>query len=553
MAEQATSGNALIRLASGPMRLVNRISLRTLTISLVGLLAVLAVLAQVLVAQYFRGAAFTAQHQSLTQVVAVASAEVLRQLEAQLFALGTEFQERPDFKNALTRFKREGELGALQDALQEPFTQGFSAVRNTDLVKLRVFDTQLRPVLESASAIDFPPGLPPALLRQAGKRQGADRFKAVSALWALEQHAYYSVLLPIGGLKLLGYLEVTADPSFNLRAIEKMTNMPLAMYDANGRLLDQGSAHGSSDEDMLPLEYMLLGSEGERVIRLVSLSNVKQFNKDWRKMTFLAIFGMVVLIGLTALLVLAILNRFVFKPVDAIKHEMVRFAEGDHSVIVGKHMLLEFAVLADVFNAMARELTARIKQLNQLSRYDSLTALANRQHFDQHLEQEWRRALRSREPISLLMIDVDHFKRYNDFYGHVGGDNCLRAVADTLRQVVRRSTDLAARYGGEEFVLLLPNTPLPSAIALGEEILSILQQKNLPHAATPLGRISVSIGVNTCIPSAAGAPSCLIETADNALYEAKRAGRNRVVVVGENGVVCKCTDCLGFSDARKRA
>ena len=220
---------------------------------------------------------------------------------------------------------------------------------------------------------------------------------------------------------------------------------------------------------------------------------------------------------------------------------------------VRQQMMLEFAVLADVFNAMARELTARIKQLNQLSRYDSLTALANRQHFDQHLEQEWRRALRSREPISLLMIDVDHFKRYNDFYGHVGGDNCLRAVADTLRQVVRRSTDLAARYGGEEFVLLLPNTPLPSAIALGEEILSILQQKNLPHAATPLGRISVSIGVNTCIPSAAGAPSCLIETADNALYEAKRAGRNRVVVVGENGVVCKCTDCLGFSDARKRA
>jgi diguanylate cyclase (GGDEF)-like protein len=287
------------------------------------------------------------------------------------------------------------------------------------------------------------------------------------------------------------------------------------------------------------------------VLRLVSLSNVDQLNKDWRRMTFLAIFGMVVLIGLTAMLVLAILNRFVFKPVDAIKHEMVRFAEGDHSVIVGKHMLFEFAVLADVFNAMARELTARIKQLNQLSRYDSLTALANRQHFDQCIEHEWRRALRSHEPISLLMIDVDHFKLYNDFYGHIGGDNCLRAVADILRQVVRRSTDLPARYGGEEFIVLLPNTPLPSAMALAEEILAVLQQKHLPHAAAPLGRISVSIGVNTCCPSEAGSPSGLIESADHALYEAKRTGRNRLAVVGENGVAGKCADCPGFAGAQK--
>jgi diguanylate cyclase (GGDEF)-like protein len=516
-------------------------------------LAILAVLAQVLVAQYFRGAAFTAQHQSLTQVVAVAGAEVLRQLETQLFSLGTEFQERSDFKDALGRFQREGERDALQKVLQEPFTQGFSAVRSTDLVKLRVFDTKLQLVLESESAIRFPPNLPSALLKQASKREGADRLKAVSALWPLDHRAYYSVLLPIGGLKLLGYLEVIADPSFNLRAIERMTNMPLAVYSDDGRLLDQGNARkgGGTEEGMLPLEYTLLGSEGEEVLRLVSLSNVDQLNKDWRRMTFLAIFGMVVLIGLTAMLVLAILNRFVFKPVDAIKHEMVRFAEGDHSVIVGKHMLLEFAVLADVFNAMARELTARIKQLNQLSRYDSLTALANRQHFDQCIENEWRRALRSHEPISLLMIDVDHFKLYNDFYGHIGGDNCLRAVADILRQVVRRSTDLPARYGGEEFVVLLPNTPLPSAMALAEEILAVLQQKHLPHAAAPLGRISVSIGVNTCCPSEAGSPSGLIESADHALYEAKRTGRNRLAVVGENGVAGKCADCPGFAGAQK--
>ncbi len=535
------------------MRPVNRISLRTLTISLVGLLALLAVLAQVLAAQYFRGAALAAQHESLTQVVEVASAEVLRQLDTQLLLLSTEFQARPAFKNALSRFQREGEREALQAALQDPFTHGFSAARITDLVKLRVFDTRLQLVAESKSAISFPPNLPSALLKQASKREGADRLKAVNALWPWEHRAYYSVLLPVGGLKLLGYLEVIADPSINLRAIERMTHMPLTMYNDNGDLLDHGIDEARSREGMLPIEYTLLGGEGEKVLRLVSLSNVNQLNKDWQQTIWFAVIGVVVLISLAALLVLAILNRFVFKPVDAMKQEMARFAAGDQSVIVGTHMLFEFAVLADAFNAMARELAIKIDQLKHLSRYDSLTALVNRQHFDLCIEQEWRRALRSHEPISLLMIDVDHFKRYNDYYGHVGGDDCLRAVAEILRQVVQRSTDLPARYGGEEFVVLLPNTPLSSAIALAEEILAIFQQRNLPHAATSLGRISVSIGVTTCNTAEACSPSGLVESADSALYEAKHAGRNRLAVAGEHGVISSCTDCSGVEGSQKPA
>ena len=525
------------------MRPINRISLRTLTISLVGLLALLAVLAQVLAAQYFRGAALAAQHQSLAHIVEVASAEVLRQLEAQLISLGTEFQARPEFKHALSRFQREGERDALPGALQDPLTHGFAGVRTIDLVKLRIFDTKLQFVAESQSEIDFPPDLPAALLRQASNRQGANRLKAVSALWPLEQRAYYSVLLPIGGLKLLGYLEITADPTINLRTIEGMTQMPLAIYGGEGRFLEGSISDGDGNEGKLPIETTLRDSENEILLRLVSLSDVDQLNKDWQQTTWLAVIGVVALIGLAALLVLAILNRFVFKPVDAMKQEMARFAAGDQSAIAGTHMLFEFAVLADTFNAMARELAAKIDQLKHLSRYDSLTTLVNRQHFDLCIEQEWRRALRSHEPISLLMIDVDHFKRYNDYYGHVGGDDCLRAVAEILRQVVQRSTDLPARYGGEEFVVLLPNTSLPSAIALAEEALAIFQQRNLPHAATSLGRISVSIGVATCNTAEACSPSGLVESADHALYEAKNAGRNRLAVAGENDVVNKCDGC----------
>lgn len=529
------------------MRRISPISLRTLTVSLVGLLAIFAVLAQVVAAQYFRGAALSAQRESLAKVVAVASGEVLRQLESQLLSLGTEFQGHAGFRQALTRFEHEGQRDALQAALQDPFVNGFSAARTTELVRLRVFDPQLQLVAESASTSGFPPALPSALLRQASGRTGADRLKAVSALWSWGHRARYSVLLPIGGFRLLGYLEVTADPAINLRAIEKMTHMPLAIHADDGSLLDQTGMNGVEGKDgMLPIEYRLPGSEGEEVLRLVSLVNVSQLNKDWQQTTWLAVTGLVALIGLVAILVLAILNSFVFKPVEMIKQQMARFAEGDLSVVVGKAMLHEFSVLADTFNAMARELTAKIEQLNQLSRHDSLTGLANRQHFDHYLDQEWRRALRSHEPISLLMIDVDHFKLYNDCYGHIGGDVCLRKVADVLRRVVRRSTDLPARYGGEEFVLLLPNTPVSSAAALGEKILAMLGQENLPHATAPLGRVSVSIGVNGCCPAEAGSPSCLIGSADSALYEAKRAGRNRVAVFGDSGSAGKCAECSGW-------
>jgi diguanylate cyclase (GGDEF)-like protein len=257
------------------------------------------------------------------------------------------------------------------------------------------------------------------------------------------------------------------------------------------------------------------------------------------------------LVGLSTLLVLAILNRFVFEPVRAMREEMGRCAEGDLSVTIGRRMLLEFSALADAFNAMARQLTAKIEQLNQLSHYDSLTGLANRHYFNETIQKEWRRAHRSREPLSLLMLDVDHFKLYNDHYGHVVGDDCLCAVAAVLRRVVRRATDLPARYGGEEFAILMPNTPLASAIELGEEILAALASASLPHAASPLGRVSVSIGAYACCAAEPCSPACLVEAADCALYEAKRAGRNRLVSASGAGLLEKCSSCAGALPLRQ--
>ena len=179
--------------------------------------------------------------------------------------------------------------------------------------------------------------------------------------------------------------------------------------------------------------------------------------------------------------------------------------------------------------------TAELETLNQrlaqLSITDGLTGLANRRHFDEAFETEWQRALRQGTPLAVLMLDVDHFKRYNDHYGHVAGDDCLRAVAGILKAAVRRAGELPARYGGEEFVVLLPGATEANALAEAENIRSGLELLSLPHTTSDVAQVvTVSVGVALFQPQRGQNPYSLIQAADAALYEAKHGGRNRVVL-----------------------
>lgn len=163
---------------------------------------------------------------------------------------------------------------------------------------------------------------------------------------------------------------------------------------------------------------------------------------------------------------------------------------------------------------------------------DALTGLANRRQFDHCLDREWRRCLRERAPLSLLLIDVDHFKAYNDRYGHLSGDTCLRRVAEATQQIVVRASDLVARFGGEEFAVILPNTANPGALDLAVEICDGISAQNLQHQDNPMGVVTVSVGCATLTPQLGESSLALIELADRALYQAKNDGRNRVI----NGV-----------------
>jgi diguanylate cyclase (GGDEF)-like protein len=165
------------------------------------------------------------------------------------------------------------------------------------------------------------------------------------------------------------------------------------------------------------------------------------------------------------------------------------------------------------------------------ARVDSLTQIANRRRFDECISKEWARHRRSQHPLSLLIVDVDHFKFFNDHYGHQAGDECLIRIAKALSHCVRSAGDLVARYGGEEFGVILPDTDQKGAVRVAERMLSAVLRAGIPHEASPASKIvTISIGVGCAIPrpEGDGDPRPLIEEADRFLYIAKRNGRSRV-------------------------
>jgi diguanylate cyclase (GGDEF)-like protein/PAS domain S-box-containing protein len=167
--------------------------------------------------------------------------------------------------------------------------------------------------------------------------------------------------------------------------------------------------------------------------------------------------------------------------------------------------------------------------LQELANHDGLTGIANRRAFDDTLKLEWRRTMRDVQPLSLLMVDVDHFKNYNDGYGHLAGDECLKKVATAMSDQMQRASDLVARYGGEEFVVILPNSSLDGAAIVAEKLRAAIESLKIPFVNSALGHVTVSVGIASVMPSLAGDSWQLISTADAALYRAKASGRNRVV------------------------
>jgi diguanylate cyclase (GGDEF)-like protein len=233
-------------------------------------------------------------------------------------------------------------------------------------------------------------------------------------------------------------------------------------------------------------------------------------------------------------------EKLIISPIEVMTGMARRFGEGDWSARVARSRLpSEFMPLARAFNAMAaqlsqreRELVATNDRLTVIASIDMLSGLANRRGFQSRLDFEWLKAQQYDSELSLLMIDVDHFKLFNDTYGHPEGDACLTRLGETLAGIAADTMGFAGRYGGEEFCLMLPNTGSAKALEIGETVRAAVQALAMPHCTSSYQTVTVSVGVACTKPNDTQRPGDLIEAADAALYAAKHRGRNAVVEHG---------------------
>lgn len=171
---------------------------------------------------------------------------------------------------------------------------------------------------------------------------------------------------------------------------------------------------------------------------------------------------------------------------------------------------------------------AATEKMSALVLTDPLTGLANRRHFDETLASEWDRAARGKHPLAVLMVDIDHFKKFNDTRGHTAGDECLKTVARAMREHCARPGDLVCRWGGEEFAVILPGTGAPGALHLARELVAVVRSLGLAHGSSPAApMVTISAGAAAAKPGQGGSAASLVEKADAALYAAKQAGRNQ--------------------------
>ena len=280
------------------------------------------------------------------------------------------------------------------------------------------------------------------------------------------------------------------------------------------------------------------GTQSRLVVSIDESSVTAAINREIRSAYLQLLF--VCLFVLLGALVAA--EKLIIRPINMMVAMAKRFGEGDWSVRAARNRLpAEFVPLARAFNAMAarliereRQLVATNARLTVIASIDMLSGLANRRGFQSRLDFEWMKAQQHGSELSLLMIDVDHFKLFNDSYGHPEGDVCLARLGETLAGIAAETMGFAGRYGGEEFCLLVPNTDSKRALEIGEIVRAAVLNLAMPHCTSHYQTVTVSVGVACAKPTDKQQPGDLIEAADAALYAAKHRGRNAVV---EHGVV----------------
>ena len=338
------------------------------------MVGIVAIVLSLFAGSYFRKAALDAQMKSLSRVIEVASQEMLKEVQGYTFDLGMKLGHSKQLAQALEQAGKSGGHDTLVALLDDPFINGFVGFSKVNLVKLRVYNLNLELISESSAGIEgLDKHLSEHLAGTVIKRNKTDRLKAVDALWMSSQGPLYSTLLPLGGLRQTGYLEVIIDPAFNLPDIGKITKTPISVFSMSGAQLS--TDHQDSASHYLPVEFTMLMSDDEPAFRIVGYEDVDKLNQSMQKTQLVTTSGFLALTLGILLFALWLFNRFLFIPVGRMVQDMKQIANGKLDLAVNKKGLREISVLAKSFELMANQVKIRTNDLERLLDLDDSAIL----------------------------------------------------------------------------------------------------------------------------------------------------------------------------------
>lgn len=353
---------------------VESVSIKSVTVAIFMMIAVVAIVLSLLAGSYFRQSALTAQVGSLSRVLEVATLEMQQKLKDHTFDVGMKLAHSKELIRAFDTAVKTGNDGELARQLDDPFISGFVGFSDINLVKLRVYNPALGFVGSSSLGVQgLNARLPDYLVDTISKRPVKDRLKSVDALWLSSRGPLFSAVVPLGGLRPIGYLEVVADPVFNLPEIARITGTPVSTYSMAGERVH--SAEQGNPRAYLPVEYLLNTSDGVPAFRIVGLENVAKLSSDMKRTQTVTITGFLLLSFGTLVVAMWLFNRFMLAPVSAMVRNMRLMANGRFDMALNNRGLREFNVLADAFNTMANMVRMRTNDLERLLDMDDSAIL----------------------------------------------------------------------------------------------------------------------------------------------------------------------------------
>jgi len=346
--------------------LVEKISIKGLTTTILAILGLSAIALSIVVGLFFRDAAFESQTKTVSRIIEVAGQEVIKSLDTLAVDLGTTTQRPKEFRKAVKNIDDAESKQLVINTLNDQFHQRFVTSGKLQLEKLRVYDKELSLLASSSEGADgLPEQLPQVLYEQAKDRTGADRLKSLGALWATGQRGYYSVLVPVGGLSVIGYMEVVTSPAFSMRDVGSMLKAPITVTHINGETDFQDESWQSSlDGTMLPVSFTFNATSGDPIVKVEVLENVAEFTGKFRNLLWFSGATFAGLIGAGLLFSLWMMSGYVFRPLNKFMQDMDKCSHGDLSVDVQPNGLKDIKILGTALESLVKSLRKQVTEID---------------------------------------------------------------------------------------------------------------------------------------------------------------------------------------------